>query len=580
MANWIEEAKLDAGQRLQEAYLAAAAAGELPEGAQLSGTVEIPKDTQNGDFAATHAMVSAKTLRLPPRKIADALMKYFRLEESCFSSISVAGPGFINFRLSDRWYSAVLRTIGEEGAAYGHVDDGKGRRVNVEFVSANPTGPMHLGNARGGVLGDALASILSCAGWEVSREFYVNDAGNQIEKFAASIDARYQQLLLGEKAPAFPEDGYHGEDILALAKDFLAEEGEGWLQKPEAERRAAMAAFGLERNIPKMEADLLRYGVRYDCWFRESELHKSGFVKDTVDRLTELGFTYEKDGALWLRTAEILGSKMLAEGKSEEAIARLDLKDDVLRRSNGFYTYFAADIAYHRNKLEVRGFDKAINIWGADHHGHIARLKGALDALDLDGENRLDIVLMQLVKLMREGKPVTMSKRSGKAIALSDLLDEVPVDAARYFFNTRPESPVEFDLDLAVRQDSENPVYYVQYAHARICTLIKALAAQGHCPEAGAADASLLNTPEEKELIKQLAALPEEVRQAARDYDPSHINRYVTELATRFHKFYTVCRIKDAEPGILEARLTLCDCVRRVLEIALGIIGVSAPEKM
>ena len=341
-----------------------------------------------------------------------------------------------------------------------------------------------------------------------------------------------------------------------------------------------MAAFGLERNIPKMEADLLRYGVRYDCWFRESELHKSGFVKDTVDRLTELGFTYEKDGALWLRTAEILGSKMLAEGKSEEAIARLDLKDDVLRRSNGFYTYFAADIAYHRNKLEVRGFDKAINIWGADHHGHIARLKGALDALDLDGENRLDIVLMQLVKLMREGKPVTMSKRSGKAIALSDLLDEVPVDAARYFFNTRPESPVEFDLDLAVRQDSENPVYYVQYAHARICTLIKALAAQGHCPEAGAADASLLNTPEEKELIKQLAALPEEVRQAARDYDPSHINRYVTELATRFHKFYTVCRIKDAEPGVLEARLTLCDCVRRVLEIALGIIGVSAPEKM
>ena len=464
---------------------------------------------------------------------------------------------------------------------YGHVDDGQGRTVNVEFVSANPTGPMHLGNARGGVLGDALASVLSFAGWKVSREFYVNDAGNQIEKFATSIDARYQQLLLGDQAPAFPEDGYHGEDIVELAKAFLEEEGDGWLSKPENERHAAMADFGLKRNIPRMEADLLRYGVKYDRWFFESELHESGFVKETVDRLTELGFTYEKDGALWLRTAEILGSKMLAEGKSEEAIAKLDLKDDVLRRSNGFYTYFAADIAYHRNKLEVRGFDKAINIWGADHHGHIARLKGAMDALDLDGEHRLDIVLMQLVKLMRDGEPVTMSKRSGKAIALSDLLDEVPVDAARYFFNSRPESPVEFDLDLAVRQDSENPVYYVQYAHARICTLIAALAAQGHRrPEDGAADASLLTTPEERELIKQLAALPEEIRQAARDYDPSRMNRYVTELATRFHKFYTVCRIKDAEEGVLEARLALCDSVRRVLEIALGIIGVSAPEKM
>ena len=581
MANLIEQAKQNADSLLQEAYLKAAKAGELPESAVLSGTVEIPKDVQNGDFAANHAMVCARALHMPPRKIAEALAAHSNLEESFFSSISVAGPGFINFRLSDRWYGAVLRAIGEEGMDYGHVDDGKGRTVNVEFVSANPTGPMHLGNARGGVLGDALASVLSFAGWKVSREFYVNDAGNQIEKFATSIDARYQQLILGDKAPAFPEDGYHGEDIVELAKAFLEEEGDGWLSKPVSERHAAMADFGLKRNIPKMEADLLRYGVKYDRWFFESELHKSGFVKETVDRLTELGFTYEKDGALWLRTSEILSSKMLAEGKSEEAIAKLDLKDDVLRRSNGFYTYFAADIAYHRNKLEVRGFDKAINVWGADHHGHVARLKGAMDALDLDGEHRLDVVLMQLVKLLRDGKPVTMSKRSGKAIALSDLLDEVPVDAARYFFNSRPDTPVEFDLDLAVRQDSENPVYYVQYAHARICTLISALAAQGHRPGDGAADdAALLNTPEERELIKQLAALPEEIRQAAHDYDPSRINRYVTELATRFHKFYTVCRIKDAEEGVLEARLTLCDSVRRVLEIALGIIGVSAPEKM
>ena len=580
MANLIEQAKQNADQLLQEAYLAAAKAGELPEGASLNGTVEIPKDVQNGDFAANHAMVCARALHMPPRKIAEALAAHCGLAESFFESVEVAGPGFINFRLSPRWYGNVLRAVCEEGMAYGHIDDGKGKRVNVEFVSANPTGPMHLGNARGGVLGDALASVLSFAGWEVSREFYVNDAGNQIEKFATSIDARYQELLLGEKAPAFPEDGYHGDDIIELAKAFLEEEGADWLSKPVNERHAAMADFGLKRNIPKMEADLLRYGVKYDRWFFESELHESGFVKETVERLTESGFTYEKDGALWLRTSEILGSKLLAEGKSEETIAKLELKDDVLRRSNGFYTYFAADIAYHRNKLEVRGFDKAINIWGADHHGHIARLKGAMDALDLDGENRLDVVLMQLVKLLRDGQPVTMSKRSGKAIALSDLLDEVPVDAARYFFNSRPESPVEFDLDLAIRQDSENPVYYVQYAHARLCTLITALAAQGHRPDHDAADAALLATPEEKELIKQLAALPEEIRLAAHDYDPSRINRYATELATRFHKFYTVCRIKDAEPGILEARLTLCGCVRQVLEIALGIIGVSAPERM
>lgn len=581
MANLIELAKQNADELLRQAYSAAVEAEALPAGASLTGTVEIPKDVSNGDYAANHAMVCARALKMPPRKIADTLAAHCVLDGSFFSSVSVAGPGFINFRLSGRWYGDVLRAIRAEGMNYGHISDGAGKRINVEFVSANPTGPMHLGNARGGVLGDALASVLSFAGYEVSREFYVNDAGNQIEKFAASIDARYQELLLGDQAPAFPEDGYHGEDIIALAKDFLAQEGDAWLSRPEAERHAAMAKFGLARNIPKMQEDLRRYGVEYDRWFLESELHKSGFVKDTVDRLTEMGFTYEKDGALWLRTAEILGSKLLAEGKSEEAIAKLDLKDDVLCRSNGFYTYFAADIAYHRNKLEIRGFDKAINIWGADHHGHIARLKGAMDALDLDGEHRLDVVLMQLVKLMRDGKPERMSKRTGKAISLTDLLDEVPVDAARYFFNTRPESPVEFDLDLAVRQDSENPVYYVQYAHARICTLIAALAAQGNTLEsASEADTSLLNTPEEQELIKQLAALPEEVRLAARDYDPSHINKFATELASRFHKFYTVCRIKDAEAGILEARLLLCAAVRQVLEIALGIIGVSAPERM
>ena len=579
MANLIQSAKERVNEILQAAYEKAAAKGELPAGAVLSGTVEIPKDTANGDFAANHAMTGARALRMPPRKIAEALAANAELEGSWFRSVEVAGPGFINFRLSDKWYGDVIAAVRAEGADYGRVDEGRGQKVMVEFVSANPTGPMHMGNARGGVLGGALASVLERAGCDVWREFYVNDAGNQIEKFAESIDARYRQLILGEDAVVFPEDGYHGDDIRELAALFREKYGDAYLDEPVEARHAAMARFGLDRNIPRMQSDLRRYGIEYDQWFFESSLHESGYVADTVAALTARGYTYEKDGALWLATSRVMGERLKAAGKSDAEIEKLALKDDVLRRANGFYTYFAADIAYHRNKLAERGFDKAINIWGADHHGHVARLKAALDALGLDGEHRLDIVLMQLVKLTRNGEVVRMSKRTGKAISLTDLLDEVPVDAARYFFNSRPESPVEFDLELAIRQDSENPVYYVQYAHARICTLISALAAEGHAvPET--ADASLLQHETERELIKQLAALPEEVRLAARDYDPSRINKYVTELAARFHRFYTACRIKDAEEGLLQARLLLADCVRRVVALSLGLIGVSAPEKM
>ena len=435
-----------------------------------------------------------------------------------------------------------------------------------------------MGNARGGVLGDALASVLDMAGFDVTREFYVNDTGNQIEKFASSIDARYRQLILGEDAVSFPDDGYHGEDIRALAKAFYAEEGDSWLHREEAERHAAMADFGLKRNIPKMKADLERYGIVYDSWFFESSLHESGFVRDTMQKLTDLGYTYEKDGALWLKTSDILAENLRKAGKTEAEIAKLDLKDDVLRRANGFYTYFAADIAYHRNKFEVRGFDKVINIWGADHHGHV---KGAMDALGLDGEHRLDIVLMQLVKLLENGEEVRMSKRTGKMISLSNLLEEISVDAARYFFNSKPESTVEFDLELAKRQDSENPVYYVQYAHARICTMLANLAEEGYpVPPAEEADLSQLTAPEERELIRQLAGLPEEIRLSARDLDPSRINKSVSELAARFHKFYTVCRIKGAEEKLLCARLVLADSVRTVIENSLTVIGVSAPEKM
>ncbi len=581
MANMIQKAKQQVAELVNAAYLAAVEKGELPAGLTLGGSVEIPKDTANGDYAANYAMASAKLMRMPPRKVAETLASNMALEGSWFESVDVAGPGFMNFRMGSRWYSDVLKNVAEEGDSFCNCNIGEGKKLMVEFVSANPTGPMHMGNARGGVLGDALASVLSRAGYNVWREFYVNDAGNQIEKFAGSIEARSIQLLKGEDAVEFPEDGYHGDDIKELAKLFCEKYGEGWLELPTAERHKMMAEFGLSVNLPRMKRDLARYGIKYDQWFLESSLHESGYVADSVQKLTEAGYTYEKDGALWLHTSKILSDKLLAEGKKPEDIEKLELKDDVLRRANGFYTYFAADIAYHRNKFEQRGFDKVINVWGADHHGHVARLKGAMDALGLDGEHRLDIVLMQLVKLMRGGEVVRMSKRTGKAISLSDLLDEIPVDAARYFFNSRPESPVEFDLDLAVRQDSENPVYYVQYAHARICTMISALKAEGHeVPDISSVDLSLLTAEQERELIKQIAMLPEEIRLAARDYDPSRINKYVTELAARFHRFYTACRIKGAEEGVLNARLCLADTVRKVIALSLSVIGVSAPSKM
>lgn len=581
MANLVEEAKKQIDALLRRSLERAAEKGELPSGAALSGTVEVPKDANNGDFAANHAMAGARALRMAPRKIAEALTANLELEGSYFTAAETAGPGFINFRLAPEWYSAVMAAVQAEGADYGRSAAMQGQKVMVEFVSANPTGPMHMGNARGGVLGDTLAEVLSRAGAKVWREFYVNDAGNQIEKFAASIEARYAQLVLGEGAVEFPEDGYHGDDIKELARLFLEEKGAGWLDRPLAERHEAMARFGLEHNLPRMKADLARYGIEYDEWFFESSLHESGFVADTVAKLTECGFTYEKDGALWLATSRILGDELLAAGKSEKDIEKLDLKDDVLRRANGFYTYFAADIAYHCNKLEVRGFDRVINIWGADHHGHVARLKGALDALGLDGQHRLDIVLMQLVKLLRDGEVVRMSKRTGKAISLGDLLDEIPVDAARWFFNSRPDTQMDFDLGLAVREDSENPVYYVQYAHARICSVLRNLAADGHkVPAAADIDASLLTTEQEREVIKQLAGLPDEVLHAAQSLDPSRINRYAMELAARFHRFYNACRIKGAEPGVLEARLLLADCVRGAIAVCLDILGVKAPEQM
>ena len=562
MASLIEMAKSQADSLLQAAYGRAVAGGRLPEGG-LRGSVEIPKDTRNGDYAANHAMAAAKSMHMAPRRVAEELLACLELEGSYFSACEIAGPGFLNFRLAPAWYAAVLNNIISEGDGYGRSDAGHGERVMVEFVSANPTGPMTIGNARGGVLGDALASVLDRAGYDVYREFYVNDAGNQVDLFGRSIEARYLQLCLGEDAVEFPDNGYHGDDIRALAAMIRERDGDKYVDMPSEERRQAFVEFGLPYNIERMKRDLERYRIKFDNWFLESSLHSSGYVAETVQLLTDSGLTYEKDGALWLKNTE-LGAD----------------KDEVLRRANGFYTYYAVDIAYHRNKFVVRSFDRVIDVWGADHHGHAIRFAATMKAPALGLEGRkLDFLIMQMVRLVRGSEVVKVSKRTGKALTLSDLLDEIGVDACRFFFNAKPDTHLEFDLDLAVRQDSENPVYYVQYAHARICTLIENLAAEGVAvPES--ADFSLLTDEHETELIKQLASLPEEIRLAARDYDPSRINRYVTTLAGDFHRFYAACRIKGAAPGLLEARLCLADCVRRVIAIALSVIGVTAPEKM
>ena len=562
--NHVLNAKEQAQSLILKAYRQAAEEGLLPSHPFETAPVEIPKDVKNGDFASTFAMQAAKPLGMNPRKIAEAICEKAQLEGTIFSGLEIAGPGFLNLRLGHGYFENVLRDIQEEGKNYGRSQNEKKEKIMVEFVSANPTGPMHMGNARGGVLGDSLAEVLSRAGNDVSREFYVNDAGNQIEKFAQSLEARYFQILDGEDNVPFPEDGYHGDDIRELAKIFYEQHGDSYRNVSQKERHDALVQFGLEKNLAKMRRDLGKYRITYDTWFFESTLHDSGYVKETVDLLTQKGATYESEGALWLRTSDY-GCE----------------KDDVLRRANGFYTYFAADIAYHRNKFEQRGFDRVINIWGADHHGHVARLKAALDILGLDGSHRLEIVLMQLVRLMRDGEVVRMSKRTGKAITLSDLLDEISCDAARYFFNSRAaDTHLEFDLGLAVREDNENPVYYVQYAHARVKSILRNLEQEGvQCNENP--DLSLLKSEEELELIRELARLPEEIRLAARDREPSRINRYVNNVAAAFHRFYTVSRIRDAETEALrDARVYLIRQVATVIENGLSVFGVTAPDKM
>lgn len=563
--NFYENARQQVAELIAAAYAACVSKDKLPEAAMPQDHAQAPKDAANGDWASTFAMQCAKPLKMAPRAIAQTLVEELCLTGSYFDKVTIAGPGFINFTLGSEWYTQALRGVAAMGENYGRTQAASPEKIMVEFVSANPTGPMHMGNARGGVLGDCLAEVLTWAGHTVTREFYINDAGNQVDKFAHSVEGRYIQALRGEDAIVFEENWYQGADIRELAAALIEIHGDKLLDMPPEQRLQTIAEFGLPENIRKMERDLARYKIQYDVWFRESTLHDSDFVAQTCQLLTEKGVTYEQEGALWLRST--------AFGCD---------KDDVLRRANGFYTYFAADIAYHRNKFETRGFDRVINIWGADHHGHVKRLCAALDALGLEGSKRLEIVLMQLVRMMQDGEVVRMSKRTGKSLTLSDLLDEIPVDAARFFFNQRAaETQMEFDLGLAVRQDSENPLYYVQYAHARICSVLAGVAQEGIAlPDANTVDYHLLTHEDERALIKSIALLPEEITLAARDRDPSHINKYAVQLAALFHHFYATCRIKDAEPALRDARLALCDAARQAIANALRIIGVHAPEHM
>ncbi len=579
MRNLVAEAKSQYRELIEKAVRAAVSAGELPEGEIPEFIIEIPADTKNGNLASNVAMVSARAFRKAPRQIAEAIAAHLDLDGSYFEKAEVAGPGFLNVFFAPHWYAETVSAVLTEKDDYGKSDFGKGQKVMVEFVSANPTGPMHMGNARGGAIGDGLAEALSWCGYDVTREFYVNDAGNQIEKFGKSLEARYLQLYKGEDAVEFPEDGYHGEDIKVRAKEFADIHGDKYLEADSAERRKALVDYALPANVDGLQRDLGKYRINYDVWFRESSLYKDGSIDKIVKILTDKGLTYEKDGALWYKNAEVLTARLKAEGKTDKQIEALELKDDVIIRANGNPTYFAGDIAYHYNKFAERGFDRVINVWGADHHGHVARLQGAMDAVGLDGD-KLDVVLMQLVELMRNGKPERMSKRTGKAITLTDLLEEVPIDAARFLFNMRePNTHLIFDLDLAVEQSNQNPVYYVQYAHARICSILRALAEEGVTPKE---DISLYNytEPEELALVSEIAKFPVEIAESVKSYNPARITKYAVDLATMFHQFYNACRCRGVEEDVMYARIALCLAAKTTIKNVLTMLKVTVPESM
>ena len=561
MSQLVETARQQLRRAVLEAMEKAMEKGALPKAEPPKFTLEVPADRAHGDWACNAAMAGARAFHAAPRKIAEAITGDLDLAGTFFIKCEIAGPGFLNFTYDPAFYGRVLQDVESLGAGYGRSNVGEGKRVLVEYVSANPTGPMHIGNARGGVLGDALSAVLEAAGYSVEREFYVNDAGNQVNRYGLSIEARYMQHFQPDFP--FPEDGYKGKDVTANAEAFIKEHGNEYVESEPEERRRALIGFAIPRNIQGLHDDLKRYRVEYDTWFHESSLHESGAVDRVVELLREKGLTYEKEGAMWFKGSEF-GSE-----------------DFVIVRSNGVPTYVVPDIAYHYNKLVTRNFDTAINVLGADHHGYVPRLKAAIAALGIDPE-RLKVVLMQMVTLMRDGKPEKMSKRSGEAITMSNLLDEVPVDAARFLFNSyEPNTRIDFDLDLAVKEDSQNPVYYVQYAHARICSILRNLREDGIEPRAcTAGELALLTAPEEVELIRLLSNFTDEIAGAAKAMDPARITRYVLNVGTLFHKFYNACRVKGVEPELTAARLSLCTAAKTVLENGLSLFKVTAPEKM
>lgn len=562
MTNLISDAFIQAKELVMKAMGELVADGTFPAEPVPAFNTEIPADSKNGDVSTNAAMVCARPFRNNPRKIAEAIVSKIDLNGSYFARCEVAGPGFINFFYSTEWYATVVATVLEQKEKYGETDLGAGKSVLVEFVSANPTGPMHIGNARGGAIGDCLASVLEKAGYEVAREFYINDAGNQIEKFKTSLEVRYLQIYKPETE--LPEDAYKGQDIIDHANAFNEIYGDKYVNADSEERRQALCDFALPKNIQKLHDDLGKYRIQYDKWFNESTLHKDGSVQRVIEQLKASGHTYEKDGALWFKTTEFG-----------------DEKDRVLVRENGVPTYLVPDIAYHYNKLAVRKFDKAVDIFGADHHGYIARIKASMTALGVDAD-RLDIVIMQMVNLVRNGEKYKLSKRSGKAITLSTLLDEIPIDAARFFFNLRePNSHFDFDLDLAVSQTSQNHVYYVQYAHARICSVLKKMNEEGiEVKSLDKAALSVLTAPEEQEMIKHLATLPNVINEAAKAYDPAKVTKYVIDLATMYHKFYNNCRIMGEDESVMQARLSLSLAVKQVIKNILDMLKITCPESM
>lgn len=561
--NWLEETRWELRKDLLAAATAAKEAGELNFDELPDFVIERPREKAHGDFAANLAMLLARQAKMPPRKIAEAILAHLYKDEPAVwvEGVEIAGAGFINFRMKDNWLTDGLADAAARGEKFGESEFGAGHKVNVEFVSANPTGELHLGNARGAAIGDSLANIMQAAGYQVGREYYINDAGKQIENFGLSLEARYLQQL-GQDVP-FPEDGYHGEDIIRTVADYIAVEGDKLLTVKENLRREILTRYALEKKISAIRTALEHYGVRYDVWFSEQTLHDAGDVKKVVEQLGADDALIEQEGALWF-AADKYGCE----------------KPEVLVRANGIPTYYTADIAYHKNKFE-RGYERLINIWGADHHGHVARLKAAVGALGYPSEN-LEVILMQLVRLFSGGEIMRMSKRAGTYVTLEELLEEVGKDAARFFFVMRSaDSQMDFDLDLAKSQSMDNPVYYVQYAHARINSIIAQAAEQGiELAAPDKVDFSLLKEESERDLLRRLLELPDEIVAAAVQEAPHKIAAYVMELSGLFHSFYGNCRVLGVEADVQMARLWLCKVTAGAVAKCLGLLGVSAPLKM